>query len=295
MGACENRWELPVIAFLVVLIAGAVVRFYFADANSYWLDELYSVTVYGTAHDTIVGAMNRVTRSVQLPLYYFILYIWMAIFGDSEVATRSLSNLYIIGATICLFLAIRKIYGPWLGVIVALVFTLMATPTYYGMETRGYAQTIFLSSLSTLLLTYALPRLAEKSWRLLLRNSWVYALLATNCALLMTHYYNVLFLGAQGLFLIIYLFYRSRAGAVDALLKSVAVGVTPLILLLVTWAPFMLASYNKTGSKYVVEGLPKVPWKTLSGFVISPRASASQAPCPHNNGFATCAHRQHLT
>lgn len=268
--ALENGWKLPVIAFLVVMIAGAAIRFYYADANSYWLDELYSVTVYGTAHDSIVGAMKRVTSSVQLPLYYFILYIWMAIVGDGEVATRSLSNLYIIGATVCLFLTIRKLYGPWLGVIVALVFTLMFTPTYYGMETRGYAQTIFLSSLSTLILPYALPRIAEKSWRLLVRDGWLYALLATNSALLMTHYYNVLFLAAQGLFLIVYLLYRSRSGAIDALLKSVAVGVTPLIILFVTWAPFMLVSYKKRASKYVLEGLPTDPLKMLSALVISP-------------------------
>ena len=198
MRASRNLGTWPVIAFLVVLITGAAVRFYFADANSYWFDELYSVTVYGTAHETILGAMKRVTRSVQLPLYYFILNIWMEIFGDSEVATRSLSNL-VCGRRHDLPLPYdQEAIRAWLGVIVALIFTLMFTPTYYGMETRGYAQTLFLSSLSTLLLTYALPRLAEKSWRLLLRDGWVIALLVTNCALLMTHYYNVVVPGSAG-------------------------------------------------------------------------------------------------
>ena len=270
MRTLERRWDLPVIAFLVVLIVGAAVRLCFADANSYWLDELYSVTVYGTANETISGAMNRVTRSVQLPLYYFVLYIWMAIFGDSEIATRSLSNLFIIGATICLFLTIRKLYGPWLGVIVSLVFTLMFTTTYYGMETRGYAQSIFLTSLSTLILTYALPCLANRSWRLLVRNGWVYALLATNFALLMTHYYNALFLATQSLFIAIYLLYRNKTGNINGLLKAFVVSIAPVITLIVIWAPFILATYRRNARKYVVDGLPDVPWEMLSKLVISP-------------------------
>ena len=268
----KSHWDLPQILLLAVLFAGVAVRFCFADANSYWLDELYSVVVYGIAHASVVDAIRELTSSIHPPLYQFILYNWMTVFGDSEVATRSLSNLYVLGGTLCLALAVRKIYGPWLGVIVAIVFTLMFTPTYYGMETRSYAQTIFLSSLSTLLLTYALPRIAKKSWRGLIRDGWVYAFLATNTALLMTHYYNVLFLAAQALFFIVYLLYRDEK-PLDAIVKAFAAGVTPLIALLIAWGPVMLASYSSRVASYVVEGLPMLPWEILSEMVIRPNFS----------------------
>lgn len=276
MNTLKDAWRPPVILLIVILVAGAVVRFHFAATNSYWLDELYSVTVYGTAHDSIVGVIRRVSRSVQLPLYPIILYNWMAVFGDSEVATRTLSNIYIVGATACLYLAVRRIYGTWLGVVVALVFTLMFTPTYYGMETRGYAQSIFLSSLSTLLLTYALPRLVDKSWRDLVWERWLWALSATNAALLMTHYFNVLFLAAQGVFMIIYLLYR-RAKPGDAIAKSVAIGGIPVALLLLTWGPFMVLFYLRHGRRYVVESVPKAPWETLSELIIYPNFGSSYA------------------
>ena len=269
MRAAKGYWDLPAVVLVGVLVAGAAVRLYFSEANSYWLDELYSVFYYGVAHESLASVINQVSRSIQLPLYQVFLYYWMSIFGDSEVATRSLSNLYIVGATFCLYLAVRRVYGPWLGVIVALVFTLMFTPTYYGMETRGYAQSIFLSSLSTLLLTYALPRFATKPWRELARDGWLYALVAANTALLMTHYYNVLFLAAQGVFLIIYLQFRSD-GAIDAVIKSVVVALTPVVVLLAIWGPFMLRSYGRTAQKYVVEGTPLPPWETLSDLVIQP-------------------------
>ena len=269
MRAFKDHWDLSAVVLVVIVFAGAAVRFYFADANSYWLDEHYSVVVYGIANESVGDAIRMLTRSIHPPLYQFILYNWMSAFGDSEVATRSLSNLYVVGATVCLYLAVRRVYGAWLGVIVALVFTLMFTPTYYAMETRSYAQTILLSSLSTLLLTYALPRIAEKSWRHLIRDWWLYAFLAANTALLMTHYYNALFLAAQGLFLIIYLLYRSER-PFDAIAKSFAIGLTPVVALLLTWGPVMLKSYGKHADKYVVEGIPKLPWDILSGTVIAP-------------------------
>jgi uncharacterized membrane protein len=274
MPTLQGEWRLPAVLLIVILTAGAAVRFHFADANSYWLDELYSVTVYGTAHNSVVGVLRRVSSSIQLPLYPFILYNWMVLFGDSEVATRTLSNLYVVGATVCLYLAVQRLYGAWLGVIVALVFTLMFTPTYYGMETRGYAQSMFLSSLSTLFLVYALPRLAKDSWRSLTRDTWVYALLAANFALLVTHYYNVFFLAAQGLFLIVYLLYRSQR-PLNAIAKSFAIGITPVVLLLLTWGPFMIRAYHRRAGGYEVEGYPKVPWKILSEAVIHPNFGGS--------------------
>jgi 4-amino-4-deoxy-L-arabinose transferase-like glycosyltransferase len=269
MRAFRDYLGLPSVIVLAILIAGAAARFYFADANSYWLDELYSVVVYGTAHDSVLDAIRRLTRSAHPPLYQFILYYWMVVFGDSEVATRSLSNLYIVGATLCLYLAVRKIYGAWLGVIVALVFTLMFTPTYYGMETRSYAQTIFLSSLSTLCLVYALPRIAEKSWRALLKDGWFYAFLAANTALLMTHYYNAMFLAAQGVFLIIYLLFRSKP-AFAAIAKAFAVGIVPVIVLLLVWGSVMMKVYDKNSERYMVDGMPTLPWETLLARVIQP-------------------------
>ena len=50
MGALRHHRDLPSILLVIILLAGAAVRYYFADANSYWLDEHYSVVVY--AHDS---------------------------------------------------------------------------------------------------------------------------------------------------------------------------------------------------------------------------------------------------
>ncbi len=267
MPAFMRTLDLPTIFVGVILAAGGAVRFYYSDANSYWLDELYSVYLYGIENESAFAAVERLARSIHPPLYQFLLYNWMAVFGDGETATRSLSNLFIVGATLCFYLSVRVIYGAWLGVAVALVFTLMYTPTYYGMEARSYALTIFLSSLSTLLMIHALPRIVEKSLRHMATDGWVLAFLVANTALLMTHYYNVLFLGAQGLFLIIYLLWRG-AMPVQAILKSFAVGLVPIIVLLAVWGPVMAGSYEKFSGSYDVDGLPMAPWDVLQDLIV---------------------------
>jgi hypothetical protein len=83
MNTLKFNWGLPALLLVVILAAGAAVRFHFADVNSYWLDELYSVLVYGTAHDSVVGVLRRVSRSIQLPLNPLIIYSGMSLLGDS--------------------------------------------------------------------------------------------------------------------------------------------------------------------------------------------------------------------
>ena len=268
--------QLSTILIAAIILSGGFVRLYFSDANSYWLDEIYSVATYGIDNESIKSAIQLVAKDIHPPLYQFILYYWMAVFGDSEVATRTLSNIYIVGATMCLFFACRRLYGIWLGIIVALVFTVMYTPLYYGLETRSYAQTIFLSSLSTLLLIYALPRVVDKSWRDLMGDPLLCALLATNFALIMTHYYNVFFLVTQGIFVALFLLYRSER-PLNALVNTAVIAAVPVGLMLLVWGPVMMSSYIKRSSTYVLEGFPRLPWDVLSEMVIEPNFGGQYA------------------
>ena len=267
----HDEAAMPDFLLAALLIGGGLVRYYYADVNSYWYDEVLSVYYYGISNQSISGVFDRVTSSIQMPLYQSILYGWMDMFGDSEVSTRTLSNIYIVGATLCLYLSVRHVYGSWIGFIAALVFSLMFIPTYYGLETRAYAQSIFLTSLSTLLLIYVVPSIADQTKISLLRNLWLYALLTTNSLVLMTHYYNVLFLGAQGLFILIYLLHHNNT-FINSIIKSFAIAVAPIALLLVTWLPFMISAYERAsgGNKYLVDALPIFPWETLYEFVLWP-------------------------
>ena len=140
-------------------------------------------------------------NSVHPPLYQFVLYNWMHFFGDSELATRSLSNVYIVGATLFLYLLAYRVFGRRVAFGSALLFTLMYFPMRYGIEARSYAQTLFLACLSSWLLFLFVTRLPKPCGfkELVVNRRFVWLMLA-NTGLITTHYYNVFFLGAQGLF-----------------------------------------------------------------------------------------------
>ena len=106
------RWLAQHRILCLILFSSFVARMLLAGWNSYWFDEILSVARYGTDNDTIVSALKTLAQhSSHPPLYHIILFFWMKLFGDAEIATRTLSNLYVTGATLCLYILALKLFG----------------------------------------------------------------------------------------------------------------------------------------------------------------------------------------
>jgi len=103
-----------------------VIRGYLAPWRSYWYDELLSVYYYGANYDTVWGAIQALAKgSIHPPLYQFILYYWIEMFGVSELATRTLSNLYVVGGTLRLYLLAYRVYEQRVALGSVIIFTMM--------------------------------------------------------------------------------------------------------------------------------------------------------------------------
>lgn len=260
---------------IVVLFLGFVMRSYLAPWRSYWYDELLSVFYYGTYHETVLAALQFLAEnSVHPPLYQFVLYNWMHFFGDSELATRSLSNVYIVGATLFLYLLAYRVFGRRVAFGSALLFTLMYFPMRYGIEARSYAQTLFLACLSSWLLFLFVTKLPKPCGlkELVVNRRFVWLMLA-NTGLITTHYYNVFFLGAQGLFFLVYvLTRRPRFGPIVEIGKIAVVSLTPVAMLLLIWGSAMAHRYSKSETKggYYTSFPSADPWTIFVDYVLTP-------------------------
>jgi hypothetical protein len=73
-----------------------------------WLDEANSVLI---AKAGFSGIVDGLSRDNNFPLYYFVLSVWMRIFGDSEVALRSLSAIFYLGGCAAVFALARRLTG----------------------------------------------------------------------------------------------------------------------------------------------------------------------------------------
>ena len=260
---------------ILVLLLGFVMRSYLSTWSSYWYDEYLSIYYYGSYYDNVFSAIRALAEnSVHPPLYQFILYNWMSLFGDSELATRSLSNLFVAGATLCLYALTYRVYGRRVALGAALIFSLMYIPMRYAAMARSYAQTLFLACLSSWLLFEYLTRIPRRcSWKALLLGRWFILLTLANTALLLTHYYNIFFLGAQGVFVLIYFLARQpRLRIITDIAKVAAVTAAPVLVLLLTWGSVMAGMFTRYESRgnYSTAFPSADPWTIFSKFVLAP-------------------------
>lgn len=151
-----------------------------APRASIWFDEAFSAYISQFSFWDIA----RYTASdVHPPFYYWLLKIWVSLFGTTELAYRSLSILFGTGVITTAFFLTRKLFGRKVGYIALLFLTISPMLIRYSDEARMYT----LASLIVLAATYVLVRANETKSRRL----WViYGVLVSLG--MWTHYFTAL-------------------------------------------------------------------------------------------------------
>jgi mannosyltransferase len=134
--------------------------FYKLGSPELWRDEVASWMFAARPLPRLIAATHS-SGGTQLP-YYLLLHFWIAAFGDSSDAMRTLSVLAMAGAAACVTLIGRRIAGPRAGLISGLVFALVPSVSRFAQEVRFYALEVLVATLATLLLLRALD---QPSWR----------------------------------------------------------------------------------------------------------------------------------
>lgn len=248
--AWMRREQIP----LAIAMSGFVARFLVAGWNSYWYDEVLSVWWFGVQHATLGSALRLFAEnSIHPPLYQSVLYYWMRTFGDTEVATRTLSNLYVAVATLALYALVKRLWGRRVALFTIIGFSVMHVPTYYGLETRSYAQTMMLATVSSYCLLVLMQKIGEGDARGLHRAPAMWGLLAANTGLFFTHYYNAFFVAAQAVFAAAFLMWRYPARRWPAVLSLAGLFyLIPPGLLVLAWRRQMLDSIERFSGPYEV-------------------------------------------
>jgi mannosyltransferase len=137
------------------------------------------------------------------PLYLFILHYWMAAFGTSEVAVRSLSVLFGVLAIPVIYLMGRRLFKEEVGLLAALILALSGFNVQYSQEARMYTLMVLLALLSM----YFFIRFLQRAT---VAISVAYVVCTT--LLLYTHVYGAFVVIAQNVYLLTLLFLsRERA------------------------------------------------------------------------------------
>ena len=223
---------LIVAAIAAAILLGVALRF--VTTSDLWLDEALTVNVARLPLGDIAGALRHDGAP---PLYYYLLHGWIQLFGESDLAVRSLSAVLGVATLPVMWVAARRLGGravAWTAVV------LLATAPFgirYGTEARMYTLVTLLTLVGYLALMAVLE--SPTPWRLI-------GLAAVTGALLLTHYW-AFYLGIATAVPLLVLARRGR-NAHSARLALLAMAVGSLVF--VPWWPTFLSQARHTGTPW---------------------------------------------
>ena len=241
------------------LLVAIVVRLIRLDEAAFWLDETFTVTWVRLPWWEMIRA---VLADNHLPLYFIVIKAWICLAGVSPWTLRLPSVLF-SWAIVPLTAAIGEVIdgkrtARWAAWFAALSPYLLQ----HAQDARMYALLGALAAANTLLLG---RYLAGQSQRL----GWAFVLV--NIALLATHYYGVIFVGAEVMALVTLAPGRWRSWLTAATASCF------LVLGPVLCAKF-LATSNAGGSYEMgLLALPGLIWSLLSGYTLIPSSAELHA------------------
>jgi uncharacterized membrane protein len=224
----------------VVVAAGVVVRF--VARSPLWLDEALTVNIARLPLGSIGAALRHDGHP---PLFYWMLHLWMLVFGSGDSAVRALPGVLAVVALPIAWLAGQRLAGQ-AGATAALVLT--ATSPFvirYATEARMYTLVMLLVFIGVL----AVPAAVAKPTRPRLA-----AVAVITAALLYSNYWDmyIVVLVAAAL-----LWHARAEGARRnslAVVAAVAVGA----LAFVPWLPSLLSQAANTGTPWATAARPTV-------------------------------------
>jgi len=206
----RNRRLLLNGLLAIVLLLALGLRLYRIQAPSLWNDEGTSIAL--AARD--LAAITRgAANDIHPPLYYYLLHLWIATWGNSELAVRSLSALlgtlvvlltFVWGRSAAATLRSDGAAGR-VGLIAAFFAALSPFQIYYSQETRMYILSTLLGALSMCAFMRLLSRWRNEATPTNLSTSLVHrcllpaAYFIVTILLLYTHYFTVTIIVVQNL------------------------------------------------------------------------------------------------
>jgi uncharacterized membrane protein len=129
--------------------------------QSVWFDEGYSIMV---AQQSVSEVISLVTVDAHPPLYYLLLKVWMAMFGESELALRGSSILAGGVSVVVLAFLLKDLFSKRIALL-ALPFV-VAAPflVRYLFEIRMYAFVMLIGLLATWVMVRAWRTKQTKWW-----------------------------------------------------------------------------------------------------------------------------------
>ena len=182
----------------LVVAAGLLLRFW--TRSGLWLDEALTVDI---ARLPLHEIPNALKHDGAPPLYYYLLHFWIALFGQSNDAVRSLSGVIAVITLPVAWLCGKRFGGRAVAWTMLVLLASAPFAVYYATESRMYALVILLTGCGFL----ALQRAVTEP-----RPGNLVAVAVVAAALLYAQYWSLYLVAMVGIWLVVSIV-RSRRHA----------------------------------------------------------------------------------
>lgn len=142
------KWIKEHKFLLLIILVGAVLRFYRMDYQSVWMDELHTLKEADPAK-SFSEVFDALMASEALPpLYFLMMNIMFKIFGYTIFVARLFSALIGIAGIYTTFLLGKELYNKKLGLYAAVLLAFNWFHIYYSQEARPYGFLFLTTTLS---------------------------------------------------------------------------------------------------------------------------------------------------
>jgi uncharacterized membrane protein len=173
----ENKNSLLLICIPIGILLAMTIPISF---RSYWDDEIFSILT-SKSWESMTDVFQKYENN--MAFYYVILYLWMKLFGDGELATRLLSICISIISIYFFFKLASKIFNKTTAFFATLLLVCNPLFLFYSVETRSYSLLLMLAIIATSVYLKILQRPE-------IRRGVLYGFLVG--AAVYTHYFGIL-------------------------------------------------------------------------------------------------------
>ena len=208
----------PLLPLVALTALGAALRFATLDEQSFWLDELVTVSLLDR---DFTEALAEVPRTEATPfVYYVVAWAWGSLLGLGEVGIRSLSALAGTATIPVAYGAGAALVSRRTGLVAAALVAVNPFLVWYSQEARSYALFALFGAASVL----AFGRALRGDGR------WLAAWAALSALTIATHYFAVFLVAAEALWLLLRVPPARRVVAVSLLPAAALLAHIPLVL-----------------------------------------------------------------
>jgi mannosyltransferase len=164
----------------VALLIFAALALWNIAGPSIWFDEAFSAYII---QYNFLDIARYTATDVHPPFFYWLLKVWAAVFGETELGLRSMSVFFGVVAAVFGFLLVRRKFGRRAALVGLFILVLSPLFIRYSQEARMYTLAATIVLAATYVMTRAMEAKGRKLW-------FVYGVLVSLG--MWTHYFTAL-------------------------------------------------------------------------------------------------------